>query len=50
MDHLNNELYHYGIKGMKWSIRRYQNKDGSLTTKGKKDILIQTKLMIIKRS
>lgn len=30
------ELYHYGIKGMRWGIRRYQNKDGSLTPKGKK--------------
>ena len=30
------ELYHHGIRGMKWGIRRYQNKDGSLTTAGKK--------------
>lgn len=30
------ELYHHGTKGMKWGIRRYQNKDGSLTTAGKK--------------
>ena len=30
------ELYHYGIKGQKWGIRRYQNKDGSLTPAGKK--------------
>lgn len=29
-------LSHYGIKGMKWGIRRYQNKDGSLTAEGKK--------------
>lgn len=29
-------LAHYGIKGMKWGVRRYQNKDGSLTAKGKK--------------
>lgn len=30
------ELCHWGIKGMKWGVRRYQNKDGSLTPKGKK--------------
>lgn len=32
----NGELYHWGTKGMKWGIRRYQNKDGSLTPAGKK--------------
>lgn len=30
------ELCHYGVLGMKWGIRRYQNKDGSLTVAGKK--------------
>ncbi len=30
-----NELYHYGIKGQKWGVRRFQNKDGSLTPAGK---------------
>ena len=50
-----NELYHHGIKGQKWGIRRYQNPDGTLTEAGrkrygssvekvrKKDLLQQTK-------
>lgn len=32
----NNYLEHYGILGMKWGIRRYRNKDGTLTNAGKK--------------
>ena len=31
-----NELKHYGILGMRWGRRRYQNKDGSLTNAGRK--------------
>lgn len=30
------ELHHHGIKGMRWGVRRFQNKDGSLTPAGKK--------------
>lgn len=33
---MENELYHYGVPGMKWGVRRYQNKDGSLTSAGKR--------------
>lgn len=29
------ELYHYGIKGMHWGVRRFQNADGSLTSAGR---------------
>ena len=33
---LNDELYHHGIKGQKWGVRRFQNPDGTLTDRGKK--------------
>jgi len=32
----NSVLVHYGVLGMKWGVRRFQNKDGSLTSAGKK--------------
>ena len=35
MPQYNDYLAHYGIKGMKWGVRRYQRKDGSLTSAGK---------------
>lgn len=33
--HSDEELYHWGILGQKWGVRRYQNKDGSLTPEGR---------------
>ena len=33
---MENELQHHGVLGMKWGVRRYQNKDGTLTSVGKK--------------
>ena len=32
---MTNELYHHGIKGQKWYVRRWQNEDGSLTPAGR---------------
>lgn len=31
----NGELYHYGIKGMRWGVRRFEDKSGHLTPAGK---------------
>ena len=36
------ELYHHGVKGQKWGVRRYQNSDGSLTAAGKRRITKMT--------
>lgn len=48
MEYYNNELYHYGIKGQKWGVRRYQNKDGTLTPKGKKRVSEEYKKYSVK--
>ena len=31
-----NSIYHHGVKGMKWGVRRFQNEDGSLTPEGQR--------------
>ena len=33
---MSDELYHYGVLGMKWGEHRYLNKDGTLTNAGHK--------------
>lgn len=33
---MKHNLYHHGILGQKWGVRRFQNKDGKLTSAGKK--------------
>lgn len=33
---MNEELYHYGVKGMRWGVRRYRNNDGTYTDAGKR--------------
>ena len=40
----NDEIYHFGTKGMKMGIRRYQNKDGTLTEAGKKPFNLNARI------
>lgn len=47
-----NELQHHGIPGQKWGVRRYQNKDGSLTSAGRKRMaksMMKYKLFEVKK-
>ncbi len=43
------ELYHHGIKGQKWGVRRYQNPDGSLTPEGMERYLKKTGGVYLKK-
>lgn len=45
-----NELYHWGVKGMHWGVRRYQNPDGTLTSKGRKKYLKNNNLSYLTKS
>ena len=47
---MNNNLQHHGIKGQKWGVRRFQNKDGSLTVKGRQrystEVMVESKKLL----
>ena len=44
-----NELYHYGIKGMKKGVRRFQDRKGDYTAEGRQRYLIDKKQQVMKR-
>ena len=44
------ELYHYGILGQRWGVRRYQNKDGSLTSEGRKHYGVKSESSSVKET
>mgnify|MGYP003300425223 CR=1 FL=1 len=46
----NGELYHHGIKGMRWGVRRYRNADGTLTAAGEKRYAKAERREAIKKS
>ena len=47
---MSNELTHYGVTGMKWGVRRYQKRDGSLTSAGKKRAKLRDKFDKVEKS
>jgi len=44
------ELFHHGVKGQKWGIRRYTNKDGSLNEEGKKHYDVDNNASVVGRA